>query len=267
MRFDAFASAVVAQLDATTDRHVDGDDLHGIIGQIDFRGAHFEPFGLWRLAPQVKSETGQGGKLNTRTWGTRITGKIRPATDYVVEMIGQTGHWGPDAVRSWAGHWRIVRTLSKDWRVPRLRLEYDYATGDSDPADGRHETFELLYPTPHDKLGLADQVGWKNIHHVSGVGEWLPSKTLTLQVKYHEWWLASERDGVYNAGGNLIARDSSGRSGRHVGHEVDVQALRNVGKFMKLGGGVGHIFTGEFLEKTTPGRDYTFPYVMMTWSF
>ncbi len=266
-RFDLFASSVVAQTDGSFDRHVDGDDLHGVIGQLDWRGVHFEPFGLWRLAPRARSESGQFGKLDTKTFGTRVVGRQGKQTEYVMEMIGQTGSWGLDAVGSWAGHWRVVRTLSTDRRVPRLRFEYDYATGDSDPADGRHQTFELLYPTPHDKLGLADQVGWKNIHHLGGVGEWLPNRSLTLQVKFHEWWLASLRDGVYNAGGVLISRDPSGQSGRHVGHEVDLQALGNVGKQLKLGGGVGHVFPGGFLRRTTPGRAYTFPYVMLTWAF
>lgn len=266
-RFDVFAASVVAQSDGAFDRHVDGDNLHGAIGQINWHGAHFEPFGLWRVAPRGRSESGRFGKVDTKTFGTRVTGKLNPRTDYVMELIGQNGKWGPDSLRAWAGHWRVVRTLAKDRRVPRLRIEYDYATGDSNPTDGRHETFELIYPTPHDKLGLADQVGWKNVHHLSAVGEWLPSKLWTVQMKYHEWWLASATDGVYTAGGALIARNSVGTAGRHIGHELDLQALGSVGKQMKLGGGVGHIFPGEFLHRTTPSRDYTFPYVMMTWSF
>jgi hypothetical protein len=266
-RFDVFASSVVAQADARFNRHVDGDVLHGLIGQIDWRSMHIEPFDLWRISPRVRSELGNFGKLDTHTFGARVTGKFNPRTEYVFEMAGQTGSWGADSVRAWAGHWRAVKTLSSDWRVPRIRVEYDYATGDPDISDGKHQTFELIYPTPHDKLGLADQVGWKNIHHVGATGEWVPSKALTLQLRYHNWYLASARDGVYNAGGALIVRDPTGRSGRHVGHEVDIQALGSLARQVKLGGGVGHIFTGEFLNKTTPGRNYTFPYVMLTWAF
>jgi hypothetical protein len=44
-----------------------------------------------------------------------------------------------------------------------------------------------------------------------------------------------------------------------------VQALGSVGKRLLIGGGVGHIFPGGFLRRTTPGAHYTFPYVMLTW--
>jgi hypothetical protein len=47
---------------------------------------------------------------------------------------------------------------------PRFVLEYNYASGDGDSKDGKRGTFDQLYPTAHDKYGLADQVGWRNIH-------------------------------------------------------------------------------------------------------
>ena len=267
VRLDIFASSLVAQRDGDFNRHVDGDDLHGMIGLIEARGHKIEPYAFWRLAPRVRAETGPVGKLDTKTAGFRSAGKLTKSLDYVTEMIVQGGSWGPEPASAWAGHWRVQFPTALSLFAPRLRLEYNYATGDSDPADGRHETFELLYPTPHDKYGLADQVGWKNLHHVGAVTEWKVWKTWTWQLKYHRWWLASPTDGIYNAGGVLLSRDPTGRSGRYVGQEVDVQALAPLTKQVQFGGGVGHIFPGEFLKKTTPGASFTFPYVMVTWAF
>ena len=58
------------------------------------------------------------------------------------------------------------------------------------PADGRHGTFDVLYPTAHDKYGMADQVGWKNVNHVGVILEASRGR-LVLQAKGHDWWLAS----------------------------------------------------------------------------
>jgi hypothetical protein len=38
-----------------------------------------------------------------------------------------------------------------------------------------------------------------------------------------------------------------------------------VSKAVSLGAGYGHLFTGEFLNRTTRGHDYDFPYVMLVW--
>ena len=48
----------------------------------------------------------------------------------------------------------------------KLTANTTIASGDANPADGIRGTFDQLYPTAHDKYGLADQVGWRNIHHV-----------------------------------------------------------------------------------------------------
>lgn len=267
LRLSLFAGSVVAQSPTQYDHHRQGDNLHGITGNGKWRKVHFEPYSLWRIAPRARAESGLFGKADTKTSGLRMAGKFGERTEFVTEMVTQTGNWGADAVGSWAGHWRIIQTLATDKRIPKIRFEYDYARGDSDPRDGQHNTFELLYPTPHDKLGLADQVGWKNIHHMNATAEWGIGKTTTVQLKYHNWWLASARDGVYNAGGTLLARDVSGQSGHHVGNEGDLQVMTALTREIRLAGGVGHIVPGAFLQRTTPGANYTFSYLMLTWAF
>jgi hypothetical protein len=220
----------------------------------------------WRINPRVTGELG-ANKLSFFTPGVRINGLLPRGFEYTTEMAVQFGSWANDDVGAWAGLWRFGRVFENVRWKPRVRLEVNHASGDSDPRDGRHGTFELLYPTPHDKYGLADQVGWKNLNHIGVIVEGRPHKTLLLQLKGHDRWLANPRDGVYNAGGALLARDLSGRSGRHIGKEVDVQAVWTPNPRVLLSGGVGHMFAGEFLKNTTPGHSYTFPYVMLTYSF
>ena len=115
--------------------------------------------------------------------------------------------------------------------------------------------------------GLADQVGWKNINHIGVIAEVRPKKSLVLHVKGHTWWLANATDGLYNAGGNLLLRDPTGRSGKHVGQELDLHASWTPAPNILISGGVGHIFAGEFLKNLSPGDSFTFPYVMLTYGF
>jgi hypothetical protein len=86
-----------------------------------------------------------------------------------------------------------------------------------------------------------------------------------FQLKAHDRWLDSARDGLYNAGGALLVRDPAGRSGKHVGKELDVVVSWTPAPNVQLGGGLGHTFAGDFLRNTTPGHSYTFPYVMLTY--
>ena len=124
-------------------------------------------------------------------------------------MAVQRGSLGPDSVRAWAGHWQIRETLPGS-KTPHLTAEYNYASGDADPADGIRGTFDQLYPTAHDKYGLADQVGWRNIHHVRIGFDITPIKATPITVNYHSYWLAQKRDALYAASGAPLARVPAG---------------------------------------------------------
>src|SRR5262249_20399992 len=139
--------------------------------------------------------------------------------------------------------------------------------GDRNPNDGRRGTFDQLYPTGHDKIGLSDQVGWRNVEHGRAGIEMKPSKKLATSASYHAWWLASRHDGLYNAAGALVARVANGSAGRFVGQEADVQGTYPINPQMQLAVGYAHIFPGSFLKNTTPGKPYNFSYVMVTYGF
>ncbi|HZO84544.1 MAG TPA: alginate export family protein, partial [Verrucomicrobiae bacterium] len=118
-----------------------------------------------------------------------------------------------------------------------------------------------------DKYGLADQVGWKNIRHAEVRLEVSPLRGWRFDLKQHAWWLVSARDGVYTAGGALISRDPTGRSGRYVGRETDIQAIWVASPQLSIGMGLARLSPGEFLKKTTPGATLIYPYVMVTYGF
>jgi hypothetical protein len=185
--------------------------------------------------------------------------------EYGIEAAIQRGSVGTDEIAAWAGHFQLKTPAFG----PALRVtsEYNYASGDADRTDGTRGTFDQLYPTPHDKYGLADQVGWRNLHHVRAGLDIGRIKGLPITANYHSWWLASATDALYVAGGAELARIAAGAPDRHVGQELDLQITRALTPQLQLAAGYAYIRAGAFLKQATPGASYSTPFVMLTYVF
>jgi hypothetical protein len=268
-KVDFFAASVVNLKEGTANKSSGGNDIHGAYGSITklIPNATIEPYAFWRLARGTKTEAGQPGKTDRKVYGGRFVGKLPANFDYNIEAVGQTGTVGTDTIRAAASHAALGYILASVKKKPRIVLEYNYATGDETPGDGKQQTFDQLYPTGHDKLGLADQVGWKNIHDLRAGIEVKPTTKITSSVFYHSWWLDSPKDALYNAAGTPIVRVAAGTAGRHVGQEASIQMTYAVNATTSIGAGYANIFPGTFLKNATPGKQYRLPYVMLTHSF
>jgi hypothetical protein len=265
---DAFGASVVRIMDGAFDRSGNGNRFAGAYATVPalLPNATIEPYVFWRRDVNLRTENAAPGDLGQSTVGMRLAGRLPARLDYGVEVAMQRGSLGADEVRAWAGHWQLRETLPGAAAV-RLTGEYNFASGDEDPTDGVRGTFDQLYPTPHDKYGLSDQIGWKNIHHARAGVEFTAVKGLPITTNYHSWWLAEARDGIYTAGSAPLARVPAGAARRHVGQEVDVQVARALTPQLQLAAGYAHIFAGPFLKEATPGASYSHPYVMATYVF
>jgi hypothetical protein len=268
-RIDAFAASVVNVREGEFNKRADANNFHGAYGSFTsvVPRATVEPYVFWRLARGMRSEAGTTSKLDSKTIGFRWVGRLPANLDYGVEMATQTGSLGADDVQAWGGHWLAGYTFAKPASKPRLFAEYNFATGDANATDQKREGFDQLYPTPHDKTGLADQVGWKNIHHLRGGLELKPTAKLSISTSYHSWWLADIHDGLYSVSGALVARVPDGSAGSHVGQEFDVQAGYPLSPQIQIAPGYSHIFPGTFLNNATPGKAYNLGYLMVTYQF
>jgi len=265
---DVFGASLVRSLPDAFDKSGNGNRLAGVYATTPklVPQASVEPFLIFRRDVNLRSELGTIGDLAQTTLGVRVAGKLPAHLDYGVEMALQRGSLGADSVNAWAGHWQI-RATPPGRAAVKVTSEYNFATGDDNPADGSRHTFDQLYPTGHDKLGLADQVGWRNVHHLREGFEFAPFKATPLSVNYHSWWLAERADGLYAASGALLARVAGGAADSHIGQEVDVQVSRALTPQIQIAGGYAHMFTGAFLKQATPGASYSHPYVMVTYVF
>ncbi len=84
-----------------------------------------------------------GDPVNIHDFGARIDGKVPnfDAMDYTLESHVQVGNYGTKNQEAWAFAGKTGYTLKNVAWTPRIGFEYDYASGDSDPTDGTHETF------------------------------------------------------------------------------------------------------------------------------
>jgi hypothetical protein len=266
IRVDGFAASVVQMQIDEFNWSGAGNYFYGADAPMAVMplGGVLEPYEFVRSTRNQRSDAGAIGTLVSSTTGVRLAGKLSPLTDYNIEAAIQRGSLGSDDIAAWASHWAVGRTISTGSLAFRVFGEYNYASGDDTPGDGQRGTFDQLYPTPHDKYGLADQVGWKNIHHARAGLEFKPQPRLSFAGGYHSFWLASARDALYNAGGVVLARIPTGAPDRHVGQELDIQATFTPSARIQLHGGYSHLFTGAFLKAATPGESYSGPYVMVT---
>lgn len=197
-------------------------------------------------------ELGRVGDLRDVTAGIRLKGAT-PPVDYSLEAITQSGDYVDDDISAHAFAATLGYTFDHPWK-PRVGIEYAFASGDGDPADGDHETFDPLYPFGHFYSGFADVFSFKNGH------DWVlhlkasPAAGLTVLADVHLFELDEEKDAWYNGGGAVIRRDTTGMADAEVGSEIDLHAKVDAGRGVKFWMGWSRFFAGDYV-KDTPGTD------------
>jgi len=264
-RLGLFAASAVVPLPEGVSHHQEGNNISGAYGGIDglFPNSTLEPFVLWRVQPSVAIETAakvKTGKQDEWAYGFRYKGLAAKNLDYEAEWIGERGSDGPNDINAWGTTDGVAYRFDPVWWKPRVFYQYDYATGDRNSKDGVHGTFDTMYPTAHDRFGIADLFGWQNItsHRVGLTVEPRHRWTVTGQVL--DLWLASATDALYNTSGGTIVRDTTGRSGTHIGKEYDLYTWYELDRHWNIGTGVGHLEGGDFLQHTAKAPNYTYPY-------
>ena len=270
-KISLFASSLVIGRDGVIDHHAQGNNLHGIYSTFSHLVPHatIEPYVLWRLAPPGEAFTQElaSGALNEVTTGFRWGGEIPAAFDYEVEMARQSGSIGSKSIAAWAGHWELGKTFRNRWAAPRLFAASNYASGTRDASGRTWSTFDQLYPSSHDKLGVADQVGWRNVEQIRvGVAE-KAGKKWKLKQTYEDFWLATKGDSLYNSSGKVVIPASASATSRHIGQEIDAIAEYQPNRATRFGFGWAHLFAGQFLKQTSGGKDYNYPFVYGTYQF
>jgi len=217
-----------------------------------------EPYVLWRLAPRLATETGTKGNLDFKTVGFRWVGKLPANFDYGVEIEARPDRWGPTVWARGRGT-GMGYTVAKLRYKPRLVAEYKLRLRRSQRERRQARDLRSALSDAAQPIRIGGPGGWRNIHDARAGVEFKPRAKWTVSSFYHNYWLASATDALYSAAGAAVARSATGIAGTHVGQQLDGQAMYSVSKQVQIGGGLAHMFTGEFLNRLHRARITTFP--------
>jgi len=262
-----FAASAVVPLASGISHHQQGNNIYGLYGRIEnlIPDSSLEPFVLLRVQPSLVLEpalSNKTGKEDMQTYGIRLKGRAHTRLDYSVEAARQAGKDGAEPIRAWGLNGGASYEFRSAPADPRIFAQYDYASGNPTPGDGVHRTLDTLYPTAHDRFGIADLFGWQNIRDVRGGATVMPHRRWTVTGQYLDFWVASTADAVYNtSGGSIVHGNVPAGIGSHLGQEVDVYSWYELNRHFNIGVGYGRFGAGAFLAQLTTGHVYSYPYL------
>jgi hypothetical protein len=194
-----------------------------------------------------------GANADTHTLGGRLVGNVDNFL-YEIEGMYQFGRRSGLDVSAFAAATGIGYRFPLPMN-PQGWIRYDFASGDSRHTDGRSNTFNQLFPFGHYYMGFLDRVGRQNIHDFNAQFTMHPMPWITFITQYHRFYLANNRDFLYNAAGLATLRDVTGQSGSHVGDELDFRLNLHVSRHQDVLLGYSKLWSGTFLERQRPGTD------------
>jgi Alginate export len=228
--------------------------------------AYVEVYALAKHNNAAVGETLSRGDQTVYTTGARLGGPVGRRLMWEADNAVQRGHSAGDAISAWASHEGLTWALGAAPWKPTLGVEYNFASGDSDPHDGTKGTFDQLYASTHGKWGLADQVAWKNMHHAAVRLELRPSRKLRVNSALNKLALATVNDAWYGVLGSKVVTNRKATS-RDLGWEPDVFAAYSVSRDVTVGAGVAVLLGGGFVRQSTGVDRIWTPYVQWTCTF
>jgi hypothetical protein len=209
---------------------------------------------------------GNTGDLSLYTLGSRFWGNTGD-WDYDTELAGQWGKFAGDTIHAWSWAADTGYTFKDLPWSPRIGAGFDFATGDQNPKDNTHDTFNQFFPLGHAYLGYLDLVGRQNIVAQNVNLTFKPHKQLVANIAWHTFWVDEVRDALYNAGGIPGRRAPGGGAGHEVGHELDVTLNWTIDVHQSLVFGYSHFWDSDFITDTGPSEDPDYFYLIYSFKF
>ncbi|MCO5786222.1 hypothetical protein DHB74_07645 [Pseudomonas sp. G11-1] len=206
----------------------------------------------------------QGMENETRhSVGIRLYG-MQNGWDWDLEALYQFGDFGDSDIRAWTVASLVgYRFADVRWQ-PRIALSANVASGDSDPDDGRLQTFNPLFPN----LAYFEEAAIfapQNFYNIEPEISWRLTPQLSLALDWNFFWRLEKQDAVYVRGlaplpGTAVA------SGNFVAHTPSISLDYQWGRHLKLDLSVSHFFAEEVI-KQAGGGDVDFFKTQIEWKF
>lgn len=269
IQLDLFASRAVRVEKDRFDSTPHSDNFYGIYASVKpFYDHVLDTFLFIRHNRDTSlpgEKAGARDGLKEYTFGNRLKGKKR-GFDYGTEYAIQLGSRAHDDIQAWAFHQDLGYTFAKAPWTPRIYGEYNHASGDRDPSNGKFQTFDNLFPTNHNKYGYIDFVSLKNINDFMVGAGVKPHARLTLSSDFHWFVLDAKESAWFNAGG-AVFRAANANASPHLGNELDLLATYKLTEHLSVLGGYSRFFAGPFAEDTGAHDDAHFFYLQTLFNF
>lgn len=194
--------------------------------------------------------SGENGKgnLGSHSLGFWLDDKWQ-GWEYSITAVGQLGKWGSDDIRAYG----MATSLGYQWQThwqPLLKAQCIIGSGDRNPGDGIHGTFDGVFGgADTDLYGWMNMFFWQNLQEYRLDLKLTPQKAISLKGEYHYFMLDQSRDAWYFPG-KAVRRDKTGLSGRELGQEIDVTARIKISKYLELLAGSSLFVPGKFVQQT-----------------
>tara|TARA_R110002072_G_scaffold303108_2_gene493899 strand:+ start:77856 stop:79409 length:1554 start_codon:yes stop_codon:yes gene_type:complete len=231
-----------------------------------YKGCENQTVDLYYLGLQESGAPTTGVSFDTHTIGGRWDGKHE---NWLWEIEGGVQFGDFAGLDQNAGFCTVGlghKFADLPW-TPTFHAFYDWASGDSDPTDGKRGTFNQLFPFGHFYMGFTDLVARQNIRDTNFRLTLKPCDKATLILWWHIYQLDEARDALYNAGSGVVRSDPTGAAGTDVGNELDLLLKVNVDQHADLLFGYSRLFAGDFIKRTGVGQDVDFFYTQFSYKF
>lgn len=235
-RIDAFVTRPVLPMSGVFDDKSDpGQAFWGIYGTTKVPGVTGLKLDLYYLGlDRANASFAQGiADEHRHTVGGRLFGKAN-GFDWNVEAAYQFGRFGHADIQAWTVSADLGYTFAHLPFAPRLGLNADAISGDSNLKDGKLGTFNPLFP----KLPYFSEA---NLTAPANLLDIQPNITLALMPKvklnvgWNPLWKQAEADALYGPAITPVARTAGG-IGRYLGQQVSTTLEWKATDHLTLGG-------------------------------
>jgi hypothetical protein len=211
------------------------------------------------------------GDSSFYTFGTLWKGdpKKLGGFDYSTEMAFQTGEVSGRDLTAFAGNWNVGYNFKHAWK-PRIGLQYNYGSGDSDATDGDVGTFQNLYPTNHLFYGYMDTTAWSNMHNPQLNISFSPTAKLKVMLDYHLYFNADNSDAWRRVNNQTRVRPlnaAANNASSFRGQELDLTAIYKLNPHVALQAGYSLFLPGDYLADTGADDKAHFGYLQVQFDF
>ncbi len=260
----------VNRFDGAPDRWDEDRDFYGLWGTYKPKKGHFADLYFLSLNNQARAAGRLGGTLAdelVHTAGARYVGDHNHIL-FELEGMYQFGQRAGHDISASAVAVGLGYHFASLPMNPQMWVRYDYASGDDTLNGGNtHNTFHQLFPFGHYYMGFLDRVGRQNINDFNTQLVFYPQHWLTVIFQYHKFWLANDRDFLYNAAGAPTRRDATGQAGGDVGDEIDLRFNAHLSRHQDVLFGYSRLFAGDFIKRTGPKVSPDFFYLQYVFRF